>query len=293
MAKKRQGRKAKKSQGSRRFAGLALRIILLAIVALPLALLYLLPYPKGIKPDRPPLEEFSKAPETPPQFKKKKTVQRPKVAIIIDDMGYDLSMDRRFLELDPNISVAFLPFAPFTKLLAKEASRKGHDVLVHLPMEPENKGLNPGPGVLTLDMGFDEIISTIKKDLLAVPYAKGVNNHMGSAFTKDKEKMEIVLAFLKEEGLFFVDSRTTKDTVAYAVAKKMGLPCAQRTVFLDHSFSKKKIYQQIKRLMILSKKKGEVIAIGHPLKNTFDVLYEKLPHIKRDVDIVPVHRLVH
>ncbi len=291
-------RRKKSDPGVRRFPGLLGNLLLLAIIALPLAVLYLLPLSgKNIPAKRPPFENFSPAPRVP--VKKpgpKRPVQRPSVppmlAILIDDMGYDAGIDRKFIDIQAPISFAFLPFAPNTEVLARYARKCGKDVLVHIPMEPENKRLNPGPGVLTLEMDFDTLLETLRADLAAVPGAIGANNHMGSRFTTDTRAMETVLAYLKERGLFFVDSRTTRYTVAFDVARKLGLPCAQRSVFLDHTLSREAIRHEIRRSLKLAAEQGSVIMIGHPSRLTYQVLYREIPLMRKEVRLVPVHRVV-
>ncbi len=269
------------------------------MVALPLALIYLLPISgKRTPAKRPPFENFSPAPKSPavkprPKRPVQKNTKLPMLAILIDDMGYDARLDRQFIDIEAPLSFAFLPFAPNTAELSRYARKGGKDVLVHIPMEPENKKLNPGPGVLTLDQDFDQLLHTLKTDLEAVPGAIGANNHMGSKFTRDKKAMEEVLAYLKVKGLFFIDSRTTKETVAYDVARQLGLPCAHRSVFLDHASTPEAIRHEIRRSLKLAKEQGSVIAIGHPTRNTFQVLYEEIPLMRKEVRLVPVHRLVH
>ncbi len=294
-----QPRRKASSRQRDRFPGLIRNILYLAILALPLALLYLLPISGEKAPtSRPPFENFTPAPKAPVQkgLKPKKGHARfnaPMLAILIDDMGYDSRLDRQFIDMDSSLSFAFLPHAPNTVKLANYTRRAGKDVLVHIPMEPDNKGLNPGPGVLTLDLGFDRLLHILKEDISAVPGAIGANNHMGSRFTTNRKAMEIVLAYLKARGLFFIDSRTTKDTVAFDVARQLGLPCAHRSVFLDHSLSPEAIRHEIRRSVKIAKEQGAAIAIGHPTRITYEVLYNEIPLIKKEVRIVPVHRLVH
>ena len=284
----------KKAEETKKFPGLFLRLFLFTLLCVPLALVYLIPLPQNVHLTRPPFEDFSSAPSSiKAPIPKKPQIKRPLVAIIIDDIGYDLNLDKSFIQMDSELSFAFLPYAPFTKRLAKLALEKNRDVLVHLPMEPVDKRLNPGLGVLSLDMDFDRLLSVLKKDISLVPGAIGVNNHMGSLFTSNTKKMEIIMTFLRQNRLFFIDSRTTTKTVAYNVAKKMGVPCGERTVFLDNDFSKKEIRRQLKRLLAIAQKKGEAIAIGHPHPDTLQTLYEELPKLKRHVKIVPVHKLVH
>ncbi len=214
------------------------------------------------------------------------------VAIIIDDMGYDLSLDRSFLKMEAPLSFAFLPMAPHTRELAREAIRLGKDVLVHLPLEPEDKGLDPGPGVLTLDMNFDSMLSQLREDLDAVPGAIGVNNHMGSRFTSDEKAMKTILLEIKRRGMFYIDSRTTKYTVAMQTALSLGIPAMERAVFLDHSLNRKAIASEIRRLKKVARERGKAIAIGHPHPVTLRVLYQMLPQLRKEVRLVPVHELV-
>ncbi len=271
--------------------------ILLCILSLVIAIIYLVPIPSEKKPYyRPPFEEPGlPGPKPRTGISEKPLIerpQRPQVAIIIDDMGYDPTLDRAFLNIEAPISFAFLPFAPYTRPLALKAHKLKKDVLVHLPLEPSEKDMNPGPGVILVSMDLSSMIEQLEKDIQAVPYAIGVNNHMGSLFTTDKKAMKIILAQIKRKGLFFVDSRTTKYTVAYDVARSLGVPTAQRAVFLDHDPSPKAVTKELCRLKDLAKERGSAIAIGHPHESTLKVLYNMLPSIRREVTLVPVHLLV-
>lgn len=265
-----------------------------------LALIYILPGPENISSaERPPFEDFSSSasgrpatlppvhPAAPPE-----TILRPAVSIIIDDMGYDYGMDEAFLRINAPLSYAFLPLAPNTEKLAGQALASGRDVLVHLPMEPHNRAIDPGPGVLRLDMDFNVILKTLKEDLDAVPGAIGVNNHMGSRYTEDRKAMEIVLNEIRRRRMFFVDSRTSAGTIAYDTARRLGIPAAWRSVFLDHTPTRKAVRHELKRLVNIATHNGRAIAIGHPLKATLQVLYRELPGLQKKVKLVPVHRLL-
>ena len=193
----------------------------------------------------------------------------------------------------PPLSFAFLPGAPNTEKLAAKAARLGRDVLVHLPLEPLNADINPGPGALRVNMTKEAILSVLKKDLGLVPDACGVNNHMGSKFTADKKAMSIVLGEIKRRGLFFVDSVTTNKSVAYALAQEMGIPSAARSVFLDDDHSPSDIKKELRHLVLLAKRNGSAIAIGHPFPDTEKVLRDELPSLRKEVLLVPVHTLTH
>ena len=297
MAKSRSSRnKTRKKNLTRRSPRLLWPIIALGITGAIVALLYLLPLPQGTGPKvRPPLEEFDSAPPVSRPSKpsrSKTTASMPLVAILIDDMGYNLPINNQFLKLEAPLSFSFLPTAPHTPMLAKKAKDLGKDVLIHLPLEPVNSAIDPGPGVLRLSMDFDSMLQILRKDLDAVPGAIGVNNHMGSKFTTSKKGMELILTEIKRRGLFFVDSKTTPDSVAYVTARSMGIPAAERAVFLDHDTQKESIRREIKKMVKLSMENGCVLAIGHPTPNTWKVLYEELPRVRKRVRIVPVHKIL-
>ncbi len=291
MFKSRSSRnKTRKKNSTRRSTGLFWPIIALGITGSIVAFLYLLPLPLRLL-----FEEFDSAPPVvrPSEpSRPKSTTSMPLVAILIDDMGYNFSINNKFLKLEAPLSFSFLPTAPYTPKLAKKAKDLGKDVLIHLPLEPVNTAIDPGPGVLRLSMDFDSMLQILRKDLDAVPGAIGVNNHMGSKFTTSKRGMELILTEIKRRGLFFVDSKTTHDSVAYVTARSMGIPAAERAVFLDHDTQEESIRRQIKKMVKLSMENGCVLAIGHPTSNTWKVLYEELPRVRKSVSIVPVHKIL-
>jgi polysaccharide deacetylase 2 family uncharacterized protein YibQ len=296
------GKRRVRKKPPNRFSGLAWAVTALGIVAAVLTLLYLLPIPPRSGPVmRPPFEESRPHPQTalppraapqPKDLRKGTEVSIPRVAILIDDMGYNLSLDAAFMKLEAPISFAFLPSAPYTYCLADKASKMGRDVLVHLPLEPASSDVDPGPGVLCLNMDFEHMLRILKKDLDLVPGATGVNNHMGSKFTADRKAMELLLGEIKRRGMFFVDSRTSQNSLGYDTARSMGIPAMERTVFLDHSPEPSAIGAQIHRLVEISRTKGYALAIGHPQAHTLEVLYEELPRIQKEVKVVPVHDLL-
>ena len=216
-----------------------------------------------------------------------------RVALIIDDLGYDSVLARKFMDLKIPVSLSVLPCAPFTKRIAAEARKRGCSLMVHLPMEPKRyPAVNPGPGTLYTTMDAKQILHQLSDDLAQVPGAKGVNNHMGSLFTEDREKMTIVLRALKQHGLFFVDSRTTPDSVGYDLARKIGIPTAKRTVFLDNDLHPEAIESQVRRLLNMARHKGWAIGIGHPHKETLRLLKNDLSGKQDGVEIVPIEELL-
>ncbi len=219
---------------------------------------------------------------------------KARVAILIDDMGGNLNRLKEILELDSPITIAVLPHLRHSREVSRIAEMSGRDVLLHLPMEPRNLVMNhPGPGVLLTDMAGAEIRKTVVEDLGFVPEAVGVNNHMGSRFTEDEPGMRQVFSILKERGLFFVDSRTTSASQGRRLARKIGVPSAERDVFLDNKRDAKYIDGQIDTLVRIAMKEGTAIAIGHPYPETLAALREMVPDLKeRGIEVVPVSQLV-
>jgi polysaccharide deacetylase 2 family uncharacterized protein YibQ len=217
----------------------------------------------------------------------------PKIGIIIDDLGYDTSLANAFLELDLPLTFSVLPFTPNTRLIARKAWNDGRETMLHLPMEPMNyPAINPGDGVLLVSMDREMILDTLNNDLSQIPFVAGVNNHMGSRFTKNEEKMEIVLAELKRKGLYYIDSRTSCDTVGFDVAKKMALRTAKRDIFLDNHLSENALKIQMERLLSVARHKGSAIGIGHPHKKTFDLLKNFQTTLTCKAEVVPASSLV-
>lgn len=218
---------------------------------------------------------------------------RPKVAIIIDDLGYDSALAFSFLKLNLELSLSILPSAPFTDIIVREANNKGREIILHQPMEPKDyPSVDPGPGALFLSMNQRDIRQILDKNLREIRGAKGVNNHMGSSFTKSREKMLLVLQEFKNRGLFYVDSRTTRGTVGFEQAKRIGLPAAERTIFLDNNQDPKAIRVQIELLLEIARDFGSAIGIGHPYNETLEILEKYQNRLKEEFDVVPVSELV-
>ncbi len=219
----------------------------------------------------------------------------PKVAIVIDDLGYDGKLARKFLKIEGPLSFSVLPHGTFSKSIARRIYNAGQELLLHLPMEPTGyPGVNPGVGALMVEMTDVEIVQTLKENLDAFPYVKGVNNHMGSKFCQDERKLRPVMLELNTRGLFFLDSRTTSKTKAYTVAQELDVPSAERNVFLDNIQNPRSIRAQLSRLIELARLRGGAIGIAHPHEVTLEVLRQEIPKLsKKGVELVPVSQLVH
>ena len=238
-------------------------------------------YPaRDLPGDRPPLPE--------------KKRPRPAVSIIIDDMGYKKALSEKFCRLDAALTFSVFPYSPFKTNIIKSANDHGNEILLHLPMEPnEFPRVNPGPGALLSSMTPDELINQLNRNLDDVPLAKGVNNHMGSKLTSSSFQMNQIFTILKKRNLFFIDSRTTTKTVAWQSARLLQVPFSQRDVFLDHVQARAFVKKQIRVLIKTAKQQGGAVGIGHPYEITLEVLEEMLPEIKKQVDIVPASQMVH
>lgn len=217
----------------------------------------------------------------------------PKVAIIIDDVGFDAELARAFLELKSPLTLSVLPTAPHAQAIAREAMGKGAEVLLHLPMEPrESNGEGPGSGALLARMGEAEFVETLNNHLSRIPGIKGVNNHMGSLLTEREDKMGLLFRELKKRHLFFVDSRTTPQTVASKVAAEMKVPVASRSVFLDHELSAEAMKTQWDRFLEAAREQGQAVMIAHPHRETLLFLREHLPSLRSEVKLVRVADIV-
>ena len=191
------------------------------------------------------------------------------VAVIIDDVGHNHRAARPFIEMDYPVALSILPDRPFSRELAVEASERGKTLLLHLPMQPMGyPGIDPGPGAILLSHTSEEIREILERDISSIPNVVGINNHMGSEASTDQRVMETILSILGEKGLFFIDSRTTPETIALDVARKMGIPSAERDVFLDNETLPSAIDARTDELLDLAEKRGWAIGIGHPNAET-------------------------
>ena len=217
----------------------------------------------------------------------------PKIAIIIDDVGYNKRIAGEFADLESRFTFSVLPNSPHRRSIAKDAHKKGLEIMLHLPMEPfEYPKINPGPNALLVSMTPDELTDMLKKHIAEVPYIKGVNNHMGSRMTALSSKMYQIFVVLKTENLFFIDSRTSAQSLCKPSARLLQIPFAQRDVFLDHIQTTEAIRRQVNLLITHAEKYGTAIGIGHPHKTTYEVLKNELGNIRAKAEIVHASTLV-
>lgn len=220
--------------------------------------------------------------------------QRPQVAIIMDDMGRNLAGFRDVISLTLPVTPAILPQTSYATRGAGILKREGREYMIHLPMEPKNyPAVSPGPEALMTKLDKQEIRRRVQLYMQRVPGAVGGNNHMGSRFTEDRPAMHTVLEELKDAGLFFVDSRTIGDSVAFDEARRMGLRTAQRNIFLDNEENVDYVGKQLHKMIGIAEEKGIAIAICHPHPQTFAALRRNESWLRaQDVDYVLVSQLV-
>ncbi|MFD2232049.1 divergent polysaccharide deacetylase family protein [Alkalimarinus sediminis] len=206
------------------------------------------------------------------------SISQPTIAIIIDDMGNHVKTGRQLINLPYPLTLAFLPHRKHTAELARNAHYQNKEIMLHMPMA-NTLGLDLGAGGLTADMGKLDLTITLRKAIRSVPYIQGINNHMGSALTQNRDHMSWVMEELYNYPLYFVDSRTIATSVASRTAQQYAIPNLSRDVFLDHWQTRKSIHKQFGRLIKLAKEKGSAVAIGHPHQVTADYLEWALPRL--------------
>jgi len=237
------------------------------------------------------LNAFSKAlafeePENSPSFD-------PCIALIIDDIGVAFCHARPFLELGIPMTFAILPRLPKTEGLALEIHNRGHEIMLHQPMEPFQSDIDPGPGALYVGDEMNRIAKTMEENISRVPYAVGVNNHMGSRFTACQKEMREVLEVIKSKDLFFVDSLTTNRSKGYRTAKRLEVTTARRDIFLDNRLDESAILSQLRKLKRIALKYGRAIGIGHPFPETARALKVFLnDNCPPDLCFVPMSRVM-
>jgi len=224
----------------------------------------------------------------------KTPVPLKQVAIIIDDIGYDLGAVKELLKIKADITYSVLPYLTHSREAAEMLHKAEKEILLHLPMEPISYPREkPGSGALFTDMNNEELIFQLEKDIEAVPYISGVNNHMGSKFMEDKEKLALIFNKLKKKNLFFVDSRTAANSEAFAAAQKVGLQIAARKIFLDNNRDYNEIYNN---LINIANNNGDVsplIVIGHPYPETIRAIKDATKVLReKGILIVPVSQVI-
>ncbi len=221
------------------------------------------------------------------------TGDRPLIAIVIDDAGLDKDRTLQIINLPGPMTISFLPYASRLRDQVSLARENGHEIMLHVSMEPENAALDPGPHVLRVGDSEAVMLENLSWALGRFSGYVGINNHMGSKFTTDAGGMRIVMQELQRRGLLFVDSRTNRETVAGAMARSIGVPVAERNVFLDHKATAEAVTDQLRQLEEIARKRGHAVGIGHPRDATIEVLSAWLPTAaEKGFALVPISAVV-
>ncbi|MDW7680525.1 MAG: divergent polysaccharide deacetylase family protein [bacterium] len=219
-----------------------------------------------------------------------------KIAIIIDDFGYyNNQITQEFLELDYPINLSVIPGQKFSRSIAHAAVKNRKPVMVHLPMEAEEQAVEQNRFTIMTTMTDAEIVDRVQKALKAIPNAVALNNHMGSKATADRRVMDILFRELAQREIMFIDSRTTTKSVADQMAQQHQIRYHKRTIFLDgvENHSEDYIRNQLLKAAKIAERRGNVVVIGHPYKETLAVLKQQLPLLeKRGIVVIPVTDLL-
>ena len=217
--------------------------------------------------------------------------KKNQMVIVIDDIGYRKT-DAAVLTLPGNITFSVLPHTPYGKTLALEANQQNKDVLLHIPME-STIGKKLGPGAITSDMNENEVQQQLDKALVEIPFAIGINNHMGSKLTQLYSPMAWTMRYLKEKDLLFLDSMTTKLSKGEQVAKLFGVPSLHRHVFLDNQLDEQYITKQFNQLIQIAQQHPHAVGIAHPHPETIAALTKLIPTLKElNIELVSISNVI-
>lgn len=238
---------------------------------------------------------FGFAPDFAPVEVVLREIRGPRAALVLDDAGYHLGADVDLLySLGVPLTLAVIPYLPFSSAYAKEAPGRGVEVICHLPMEGV-QSVAPGDYevYLTRDMEAGEVYRAARRAVESLPGCRGLNNHMGSLATADKRVVVQVLRVLQEKDLYFLDSLTTPESRGAELARRMGVPVAERTVFLDHEESLGSARGALRLLIEKAREKGTAVGIGHFRRSTLEAVRDMIPEFRRaGVELVYVSEIV-
>jgi polysaccharide deacetylase 2 family uncharacterized protein YibQ len=219
----------------------------------------------------------------------------PRIAIIIDDLGYQLAAGHRAVALPGPVACAILPGTPGAARLARAAWEGGKEVLLHLPLQSVDNDGATEPGSVTLDTTREAFADIFASAMASVPFAEGVNSHRGSLLTRHPGHMSWLMEELMGAGgLYFVDSYTTHLSVALQIASEQGVPAIKRDVFLDSDPAPEMVAMEFERLKALARERGLAVAIGHPYPGTLAFLERAIPGlVEEGIELVPLRELIH
>jgi len=209
--------------------------------------------------------------------------ERPRVAIIIDDLGYKLALGQRAIGLPGPVTVAVLPGTPRGRTLAQAANENGKEVMLHLPLQAVVADGKEEPGGIRLEMSRGQFAAAFAESYESIPHIVGINTHRGSLLTRHPGHMAWLMEEISaHEHLFFVDSFTTHESVALRLAREAGIPSLRRDVFLDVEDNEEAVAREFERLKIIAVQRGTAIGIGHPFESTMSVLEREIPKLESE-----------
>lgn len=218
---------------------------------------------------------------------------RPMIAIVIDDLGVDKRRSSKIVELDGPLTTAWMTYADNVDAQARKAREAGHELIIHMPMEPLNSKIDSGPDVLRTTMTPEQVRAQVRAGLKRFEGYVGINNHMGSKFTADPKGMAVVIDEMRANGLLFLDSKTSPRSVGTKLAAEAGIPHAERHVFIDNVDEVGAVLKQLREVEEIARRTGYAIAIGHPHDGTFGALKQWLPSLKdKGLVLVPLSTIV-
>lgn len=214
-----------------------------------------------------------------------------KLAIVIDDIGYRAKEDEAIYRLPKAVSVAIIPAAPNATARAEQAYAQQREILIHLPMQPQSASQPIEAGALRVGMDRESVARLIASAKAKVPYAIGLNNHMGSRATTDRPTMSHLMHALSAENLFFLDSKTAGNSVGVKVAQEFGIKALERHIFLDDSDALDDVKRQFQQAVSFARKNGVAVMIGHPRKHSIAVLQQGIANLPADIELVSIGSL--
>ncbi len=228
-----------------------------------------------------------------PQSPEDENAGKPMIAIVIDDVGVDRKRSARAIDLPFPVTLSFLPYSHDIRGQTERAAQKGHELMVHLPMQPDRSTADPGPDYLGVEMTEVELRRRVEANLAVFSGYDGVNNHMGSKFTRDRAGTAVLMDVLKSRNLFFLDSKTSPDSVAEDSARADGIRTTHRDVFIDHVESPERVQAALEQIERVATRTGAAVAIGHPKDVTLEALERWLPTLaEKGFQLVPLATII-
>ncbi len=217
---------------------------------------------------------------------------RPQISIVIDDMGVVKSKTENIINISAPLTLSFLPYADDLVEVTRRARQLGHELMIHLPMEPKGD-MDPGPHAMITGSSKQNMMDDLLFNLSQFEGYVGLNNHMGSAFTEDSDGLNLILNEVQKRGLLVLDSRTSRGSLLAKISSEKNIPNMTRDIFLDNEQNVTYILRQLEKLTVMAQRRGSAVAIGHPYKETIEALSLWLPSLEsKGISIVPLSHLI-